>query len=137
MNCAEFQSWLDDGRPNGGMIATNAHRSMCPACERALAAALEIDRALSMVVPVAASHDFNDAVMRQIRADSVLPALLNVISKPLVPFSLAVLFVLACNLGRLSLAVPTTTMGILWLVPFIAAISWLLFRACARMTWAE
>jgi hypothetical protein len=91
--CEGFGRWLDDGRPERGLAAATAHAAGCPECRSALAAAIAVERALSLA-PTAtpAPAGFTDAVMRRVNVASasrgelrrVLPWWAAAVADPLV-----------------------------------------------------
>lgn len=76
MTCANFERWLDDGRPDRDAPRMLAHAATCGLCEGALQAASEVEAALSFVptdvMPAATSAGFNDSVMRKVHAVALL-----------------------------------------------------------------
>jgi len=47
MICSAFERWLDDGRPDEGRAAADAHAAACPACARQLGSMDELESLLS------------------------------------------------------------------------------------------
>src|SRR5476651_825196 len=90
MSCAEFQRWLDEGRPGSDRLRMIDHFAECVRCKRELAAAIEIERTLAVVVPVAVSPGFNDVVLRAIHSRGrsgwrrALGAFAQIMAEPLV-----------------------------------------------------
>lgn len=68
MSCAEYERWLDEGMPDGGLSpAARIHAATCPGCASALAAALEIDQLLAAPASSAPAH-LTDSVMARVLA---------------------------------------------------------------------
>jgi len=70
-DCDAFDRWLDEGRPEAD--DAQAHAARCPRCASALAAARQLDRALSLPPAGAAPAGFTDSVMRRLRTAQVAP----------------------------------------------------------------
>ena len=98
MSCAEFQNWLDHGRPEPDM---REHALFCSPCQRELQAAMEIEQALAVIVPADVTAGFNDAVMHTIRASArprrrrMLAASGQILADPFVAGSMAMAVVVA------------------------------------------
>jgi hypothetical protein len=142
--CADFERWLDEGRPKDALMED--HAAACLVCARQLRTALELDGLLA--VPAAAQLDgsFNDGVMRQIRLlerprRSLAGALLSIIAEPIVPIALAVASIIAWQYGAVSVAATRAAQGIALtftsdlsialsgaIALAMAAISWIIFR---------
>lgn len=68
MSCAEYERWLDEGMPDGGLSpAARIHAATCPGCASALAAALEVDQLLAAPASSAPAH-LTDSVMARVLA---------------------------------------------------------------------
>ncbi len=127
MTCTEWQQRLDEGRAPHEITA---HAKTCAPCDRALAAAEELERLLAIHIPVRVDAGFNDAVMRRIH-DTPWAALAAVPAEPIVPLSVALAIVLA-------FLQPAFTIHIGFaLAPVLFALSWGLFRVFERMTTPE
>jgi hypothetical protein len=69
--CEELDRWLDDGRPEGTRDLGEAHATACARCREALAAALDVERALALPEPASrAPAAFTDAVMQRVSMTS-------------------------------------------------------------------
>jgi hypothetical protein len=152
MTCAEFQCWLDDGRPDDERSRMIAHSSGCIHCEQELIAALELDRLLAAVVPVSVNPGFNDLVLRRIQSPRrgswrwVLDACGQIMAEPLVAVSLALatmigwyhdVLIMQLTAGadralraidRLPWLRELTILRALVVAGFMFAVSWRLFR---------
>jgi hypothetical protein len=114
VTCAEFDRWLDEGRPRATLQAMSAHAAGCARCMRALAASLELDAALaapSRVQARAAPAGFTERVMRRVSVTPQVssapaaawlaekartaPLWLRVLSEPAVALALAAAALLA------------------------------------------
>jgi len=67
-SCAEFERWLDDGRPREDEGMAVAHAAECAPCRVSLAAARALEEALALSPATTAPAGFTDAVMRRMRA---------------------------------------------------------------------
>ena len=69
MSCADFDRWLDDGRPGARLEAMSAHAAGCARCMRSLAASLDLEALLAAParVEAAAPASFTERVMRRVR----------------------------------------------------------------------
>ena len=68
MLCADYERWLDDGMPEGGLSRTaRAHAATCARCASSLAAAHEIDRFLAAPA-TRAPERLTDSVMARVLA---------------------------------------------------------------------
>lgn len=68
MDCRDFETWLDAGRPAAGTGDAAEHRRTCPACAELAAAddALEAPLAARLTAP---SAGFTDRVMERVAAE--------------------------------------------------------------------
>lgn len=98
MTCNEFRKRLDDGD------LQHDHARTCASCNRELQAALELDRALAIVTPVALNASFNDAVMRSIHPKKRTNVFVQVLAEPVVPISLAVVIMIALQFHNVTAA---------------------------------
>ncbi|HUL75983.1 MAG TPA: hypothetical protein VL691_01870 [Vicinamibacteria bacterium] len=67
-SCAEFERWLDDGRPRENEGLAVAHAAACARCRDSLAAARALEEALALPSATTAPAGFTDAVMRRLGA---------------------------------------------------------------------
>lgn len=77
MRCDEFRRWLDEGMPDGVTAEpARSHAAGCRACARELAAAVSVERALSVAPPSPSwgGEAFVARVLRQIEGTKRLPA---------------------------------------------------------------
>lgn len=155
MSCAQFQRWLDDGRPDSERSRMMEHSAQCRRCRQELAAAVEIERSLAAACTVAVSPGFNDVVLRRIHSRTqsgwrrALGGFAQVMAEPHVPLSLAVTLmagwyheVLALQvtaaadrltraIDRLPLSGDLTIVRALAVAIIIFYISWGIFRVAA------
>jgi len=73
MTCADFERWLDEGKPASGpdaarALEASAHAESCALCAQARRAAVEIEGMMSRATPQA-SPAFVDRVMARIEAE--------------------------------------------------------------------
>jgi ABC-type enterochelin transport system permease subunit len=148
MNCTDLHQWLDDGRPEHALPQMQSHIATCLSCDQQLRAAIELDQLLGIVVPATVRPGFNDSVMQRIHASDKLEAVVQIFAEPIVPLSLALAIVIAfqrralagivMQLSTWHLAPPDVTLTMTFAIaPLLLALSWLLFRACERMTTAR
>lgn len=141
MTCNEFRTRLDQGNLD------DAHARTCVSCNRELQAALELDRALAIVIPVTLPANFNDAVMRSIHAKPKTNALAQILAEPVVPISLAVVIMIALQLDNVTAAFARAfgviaqgaplNIGVaagIAIAPLLFWSSWRLFRVYERLT---
>jgi len=65
MNCAEFERWLDEGRPDADRAAAMAHRDACAECGERLAAHVALEETLRQRFAVAPAT-FTERVMARL-----------------------------------------------------------------------
>lgn len=134
MTCNEFRTRLDEGQLD------DAHARTCVSCNRELQAALELDRALAIVMPVAPGADFNDAVMRTIHAKPRTNAVAQIVAEPVVPIAIAIAIMIALRFDDVSAAIAHVTpisIGVAASITIATLIfwsSWRLFLIYERLT---
>lgn len=74
MNCAEFERWLDQGRPDEERAPATVHRETCGTCGERLAAQLALEEALRQRLAVAPAA-FTDRVMARLPERAFRPGL--------------------------------------------------------------
>ncbi len=84
--CVECERWLDEGRPDEGKGAADAHVAGCGRCSSALAAARAIEAALVLPVSATTPAGFTNVVMRRVGSLPVA-ARAPVLEGPTLPWS--------------------------------------------------
>lgn len=109
MNCADFERWLDGGRPEHERAAAEAHGQECHDCAGALAAAVEV-AALLATPGFEAPSALTDDIMHRVAAEPQRRTdLATNLSEPTFPWWIQCLAqpetVLAAALGAITLGV--------------------------------
>jgi hypothetical protein len=145
MTCADFQRWLDEGRPDAERSRMTGHSAQCIRCERELVAANEMERVLAVAVPVAVSAGFNDLVLQRIHSSRsgwrrALDVFGQIMAEPLVPLCAALTVMIGWShealmraIDRLPVFSELTFVSALVVAAFVLCVSWQIFRTVQRV----